>query len=154
VAAGPDGRAEMAVAPDMPHAELEQIVRSNIERHFVQLGRPELLGRIGLGNVLVFDFLSREAAGRILDGYLADFGAGVEARFPGARWTVTPAARSALDALTGGPEVARFGGRGLRDALEPVTDQVARSLARHVGLPVAAVTVDAGPGGGLTVEVV
>jgi ATP-dependent Clp protease ATP-binding subunit ClpA len=153
LAEGPGGRVELCVDPAMGHEQLDRVVRKNIEQHFFQIGRPELLGRIGLGNILVFDFLAPAAAGRIMDGYLANFGAEVEARF-GARWTVTSAARAALEPLTRGPEVARFGGRGLRDAIKPLTDQVSRALARHVGLPVAAVTVDAGPAGELTVEVV
>lgn len=62
----PDGGRQQNVTPDMPYPEVQKRVRSAIEEHFkLELGRPEILNRIG-ENIVVFDFIRPEAARKIL----------------------------------------------------------------------------------------
>ncbi|MCX5501616.1 AAA family ATPase [Streptomyces sp. NBC_00053] len=57
---------EWIVRPGTPYRELARTVRLNVKRHFEHvIGRPELMNRLG-GNVVVFDFISREVAERIM----------------------------------------------------------------------------------------
>ena len=51
---------------DMDYNEVRSRVRSAIEDYFkLELGRPEILNRIG-ENIVVFDYIRKEAAGQIL----------------------------------------------------------------------------------------
>ena len=60
------GRRQPNVTMDMDYAQVERAVRSAIEEYFkLELGRPELLNRIG-ENIVVFDFIRREAGEAIL----------------------------------------------------------------------------------------
>lgn len=60
------GRREQVVSSDMPYDEVQKRVRRGIEDYFkLQLGRPELLNRIG-ENIVVFDFIRPEIAEQIL----------------------------------------------------------------------------------------
>ncbi len=62
----PDGGRVQNVTPDMPYQQVQQRVRSAIEEHFkLELGRPEILNRIG-ENIVVFDFIRPDAAREIL----------------------------------------------------------------------------------------
>jgi ATP-dependent clp protease regulatory subunit len=62
----PDGGRQQNVTPDMPYPEVQKRVRSAIEEHFkLELGRPEILNRIG-ENIVVFDYIRPEAARKIL----------------------------------------------------------------------------------------
>lgn len=50
----------------MPYDEVQKAVRSGIEDYFkLQLGRPEILNRIG-ENIVVFDFIREDVAEEIL----------------------------------------------------------------------------------------
>ena len=63
---GEQGAREANVTPDMPYAEVQAKVRSAIEDYFkLELGRPEILNRIG-ENIVVFDFIRPEVAKAIL----------------------------------------------------------------------------------------
>lgn len=54
------------VSPDMSYEEVQMNVRKGIENYFkLQLGRPEILNRIG-ENIVVFDFIRPEVAIKIL----------------------------------------------------------------------------------------
>ena len=60
------GNREPNVAMDMPYSEVQVKVRSAIEDYFkLELGRPEILNRIG-ENIVVFDYIRKEAADLIL----------------------------------------------------------------------------------------
>ena len=60
------GHREPNVTMDMPYSEVQTKVRSAIEDYFkLELGRPEILNRIG-ENIVVFDYIRREAAELIL----------------------------------------------------------------------------------------
>jgi hypothetical protein len=69
-AAGP-GRVQN-IAIGMPYDEIERRLKEAISDHFTRvLNRPELLNRFG-DNIVVFNFISSEAAGRIFDQQLAN----------------------------------------------------------------------------------
>lgn len=58
------------VNPSMPYEEISKKIISSIENYFkLQLGRPEILNRIG-ENFVVFDYIREEVARLILDGQL------------------------------------------------------------------------------------
>ncbi|HEX4701030.1 MAG TPA: AAA family ATPase [Pseudonocardiaceae bacterium] len=59
------GERQQLVHPGMAYPELEATVRAAVREHFTtQLGRPELLNRLG-DNIVVFDFIGKDAAERI-----------------------------------------------------------------------------------------
>ncbi len=61
-----DGFREQKVSSDMSYPEVQKAVRHGIERYFKQqLGRPEILNRIG-ENIVVFDFIREDIAEGIL----------------------------------------------------------------------------------------
>lgn len=61
------GVREANVTPDMEYSEVQKRVRQAIEDYFkLELGRPEILNRIG-ENIVVFDFIRPEVAKLILD---------------------------------------------------------------------------------------
>lgn len=58
------------VSPELTYEEVSSRVRNAVERYFkVELGRPELLNRIG-ENIVVFDFIHPETAAKILTAQL------------------------------------------------------------------------------------
>ena len=60
------GRRSPNVTIDMDYAHVEKHLRSAIEEYFkLELGRPEILNRIG-ENIVIFDFIRREAGEAIL----------------------------------------------------------------------------------------
>ena len=60
------GNRRLNVSMDMDYPQLTRRVRGAIEEYFkLELGRPELLNRIG-ENIVVFDFIRREAGEEIL----------------------------------------------------------------------------------------
>jgi hypothetical protein len=60
------------VRPGMPYVDLETEIRGAVTEHFTtELNRPELLNRFG-DNIVIFDFIGPEAAGRIFDLQLAN----------------------------------------------------------------------------------
>lgn len=64
---GENGQREANVTEDMPYSEMSVRVRDAIEDYFkTQLGRPEILNRIG-ENIVVFDFIRPDVAKLILD---------------------------------------------------------------------------------------
>lgn len=61
------GVREANVTPDMEYSVVQKKVRQAIEDYFkLELGRPEILNRIG-ENIVVFDFIRPEVAKQILD---------------------------------------------------------------------------------------
>ena len=98
--------------------ELEQGVKKLIEAHFTQtINRPELLGRIGLDNLIVFDFIRRDVAKQILDKMLklvvqrVRETQAVEVRF-------SHEASGQIEELCLAPKVLALGGRQIAKTLE------------------------------------
>jgi energy-coupling factor transporter ATP-binding protein EcfA2 len=66
------------VSPELPYLEVEERVRTGIEKHFKEvLKRPELLNRLG-DNIVVFDFIRADTAMQIFDIYVRNFKARFE----------------------------------------------------------------------------
>lgn len=64
------GRREQVVSSDMPYEDVQERVRRGINDYFkLQLGRPEILNRIG-ENIVVFDFIRPDVAELILKGQI------------------------------------------------------------------------------------
>ena len=65
------GERYQRVTPDMTYDEVQRNVRKGIDDYFkLQLGRPEILNRIG-ENIVVFDFIREDIAASILDSQLS-----------------------------------------------------------------------------------
>ncbi len=63
-----NGHRSLQVTPKMPYEDVQKTVRGGIEDYFkLQLGRPEILNRIG-ENIVVFDFIREDVANEILIG--------------------------------------------------------------------------------------
>lgn len=61
---------EANVTSDMPYSQMSSRVRGAIENYFkLELGRPEILNRIG-ENIVVFDYIRPDVANRILDSQI------------------------------------------------------------------------------------
>jgi ATP-dependent Clp protease ATP-binding subunit ClpA len=99
----------------MDRPELERRVTDAVRRHFVEkLERPELLNRIG-DNIVVFNFITPEAANEIFEHQLRRILARVE-RHDATRIRVLDEVREQLRGLvTADPS---FGGRGIGSFLE------------------------------------
>ncbi|MEO3855990.1 AAA family ATPase [Acrocarpospora sp. B8E8] len=120
------GMAGSEVRPGMPYERIERTIRTAIADHFTRvLGRPELLNRLG-DNIVVFDFIGAEAAGRIFDSQLDNILRAVSEQH-------------GIDVLPAGPvrETLREwctadlekGGRGIGAALESLlVNPLARAL--------------------------
>jgi ATP-dependent Clp protease ATP-binding subunit ClpB len=121
-----NGRPRENVRPGLPYEELESRIRSAISDHFTRvLNRPELLNRFG-DNIVVFDFIGREAAAHIFALLLGNI--------------VHRVAEEHRVTLTVDPEVADTlrdwciadlgrGGRGIGNALESYfVNPLARAL--------------------------
>ena len=67
---GQNGERIQMVSPEMSYDAVKHTVRQGIENYFkLQLGRPEILNRIG-ENIVVFDFIRTDIAERILKAQL------------------------------------------------------------------------------------
>ena len=67
---GATGERTANVTPDMPYKEVSAKIRSAIEDYFkLELGRPEILNRIG-ENIVVFDYIRPDVAEMILNSQL------------------------------------------------------------------------------------
>ena len=105
------------VTPDMPRLELEERMTSAVRQHFIDaLDRPELLNRIG-DNIVVFNFISREAASEIFETQLNRV-ISMVLRQQGVMIALSEAARATLRAAAAAPAVLEFGGRGIGSVLE------------------------------------
>ena len=102
------------VTAETPFEEVRAKVRCEIEAHFkLVLNRPEILNRIG-ENIIVFDFIRPDIAGRIFDQMVGSALANVAEA--GYQITLSPQAREALRDLCLGD--LSNGGRGIRNQLE------------------------------------
>jgi hypothetical protein len=138
-AIGADGERRVNATPDDSYEVMSSKIRSEIDRHFkLEIGRPELLNRIG-ENVIVFDFVRPDLAGDIfdtlLDRILADIGRelSIEIR-------IRPEARDALRAHS--LSDLSNGGRGIRNAIEAsFVNPLARLVFERGEQPGAAIEI-------------
>lgn len=114
----------------MSFDEFETGVRSSVRDYFVtEIRRPELLNRIGQGNILVFDFIDRPTAGRILDRAIANVLATVTRKHE-VTIRLSPEAEQTVRDLGLTDRTLSMGGRGLNSAVEEfLVNPLARLLA-------------------------
>ena len=127
-----EGRRRPNATADMPYPQVQQRIRQAIDAYFkLQLGRPEILNRIG-ENIVVFDFIRPEVAASILDAQLARIAARLQ-EDNRVTLTLQPEARQALldRVLTN----LDNGGRGVGNIVESMLiNPLARYLFDHPGV--------------------
>ena len=120
------GIKEPNVTPDMEYTEVQQKVRQAIEDYFkLELGRPEILNRIG-ENIVVFDFIRPEVAKLILDSQISKIIKNM-ATEKGIELAISKQARSVL--VTKALENLGNGGRGIGNIVESL---LINPLARYL----------------------
>lgn len=124
----------------LPFVELEKRVRQGVREFFVTgIRRPELLNRIGQGNIVVFDFIDRPTACRILDRAVENVQAVVDSKH-GVVVEFGPGIREELHARALTDATLSMGGRGVNSAVEecfvnPLARRLALALGRDGRLP-------------------
>jgi ATP-dependent Clp protease ATP-binding subunit ClpA len=120
------GNRVQSVSHNDDYPTVESRVRTAISNHFkFQLGRPEILNRIG-DNIVVFNFIRSDIAGKILDGMLANVAKRVMDEHK-LKLVLAPHARTQLQELCTAD--LSNGGRGIGNRLETVfINPLARAL--------------------------
>lgn len=109
------GIREANVTPEMPYSEVQSRVRQAIEDYFkLELGRPEILNRIG-ENIVVFDFIRPEIAEQILDAQIQKIVSGL-ATEKGIELVVSEKAKAVL--ISKSLDNLGNGGRGIGNIVE------------------------------------
>ncbi|HEX8009130.1 MAG TPA: AAA family ATPase [Trebonia sp.] len=127
------------VRPGMPYERIERTIKAAIGDHFTRvLGRPELLNRLG-DNIVVFDFIGADAAGRIFELQLANILRAVSEQHGIDVLLKEPAKGTLREWCTADLEK---GGRGIGAALESLlVNPLARALFELPPGPRGPVTV-------------
>jgi hypothetical protein len=120
------GKRVLNVSEKNKYADIAKNVRTEIEQYFkVQLGRPEILNRLG-ENLLVFDFIRKDIAVSILDSMVKSFFDGVKSGSD-IDISMEGTALSSLKKMC--LEDLSNGGRGIRNKLEAhLINPVSREL--------------------------
>jgi ATP-dependent Clp protease ATP-binding subunit ClpB len=120
------GRPRATVEPGTPYEQVEGRVREAIRGEFLRIGRPEILNRIG-DNIVVFDFITPEAACLLLRRNLANVAREVRER-TGSTIRFEPVL-GRLDEEVRRPQHLAFGGRAVGSVVESmVLNPLAREL--------------------------
>lgn len=94
-------------------------VKTRIEKYFENIGRREVLGRIGDDNILVFNFISPQIAVKIADGTINKFVKNLKEEHDSRLdLEVTEAAREFIRKKAQEPQVLNLGGRGIVTCVE------------------------------------
>lgn len=120
-------------------AALEALVKASIQRAFTErLERPELLGRIGEDNIVVFDYIDDATAAELADVFVDNVVAQVRSRL-GLTLEVAPTVRACVARVA--TRDLSLGGRGISRVVESVfLNPLARALFDlPVGTPSATV---------------
>jgi ATP-dependent Clp protease ATP-binding subunit ClpA len=135
-----NGRRELNVTSKMPYGEVSQRVREAIEDYFkLQLGRPEILNRIG-ENIVVFDYIRDDVAKLILNAQVEKIirNMAVEKHI---QLTLSPVAMEELTRQALGN--LQNGGRGIGNVVEDLLiNPLSRYLFDHEIFENAAVQVE------------
>lgn len=120
------GRRTPVVNPGAPYEEVERKIRTAVEQHFkVEIGRPEILNRIG-DNIVVFDFISADVAARLIPMFTGNVLGRVREQLG---IDVSVGADASASLVEGALLQLEFGGRGVRNAVESMfTNPLARAL--------------------------
>ena len=135
-----NGQREANVTSDMPYQEMSVRVREAIEDYFkLQLGRPEILNRIG-ENIVVFDYIRPEVAKLILNSQVQKIVKNMSVE----KHITLTISDSAMEALT---EQAlnnlQNGGRGIGNVVENLLiNPLSRYLFDNEIFDNASVTID------------
>jgi ATP-dependent Clp protease ATP-binding subunit ClpA len=123
------GQRVQNVKPGDPYEVVESKVREAIGDYFkYRLSRPEILNRIG-DNIVVFNFITPEVAGRILDGMLKNVARRLFDEFK-LRLSMAPEVRA--DLLARCLRDLSNGGRGIGNQLESAfINPLSRALFEH-----------------------
>lgn len=121
----PDGERRANVTSDESFSEVQSKVRREIENHFkLVLNRPEILNRFG-ENIIVFDFIRSEVAGKIFDSMVDSVLKDAESS--GHAVTMSVDAHNVLKELC--ISDLSNGGRGIRNKIEAhLINPLARAL--------------------------
>ena len=120
------GVREANVTPDMPYPEVRRRVSQAIEDYFkLELGRPEILNRIG-ENIVVFDFIRPDVARQILDAQIGRIADSLAAE-KGIELVVSERAHAVLEQKA--LENLGNGGRGIGNIVESL---LINPLARYL----------------------
>ena len=114
------------VDPGAPYELVEREIRTAVEQHFkVDIGRPELLNRIG-DNIVVFDFISADVVDRLVPMFTGNV---LDRVRDALGIDVAVSAEVTATLVEGALEQLEFGGRGVRNAVESMfTNPLARAL--------------------------
>lgn len=125
------GRRTANVTAEMPYAQVQQQVRQAVEAYFkLELGRPELLNRIG-ENIVVFDFIRPDVAAAILEAQVARIAGRLQEENRIVLHLEQPAREALLRRVLGNLD---NGGRGIGNIVEStLLNPLARYLFEHPG---------------------
>lgn len=115
------------IRPGQPYDELERSLLGAINEFFTaDLGRPEILNRIGLNNVVVFDFITPDVCFELIELFLANVARTVQ-RATSRNLTWSDAVEKSL--LGEAVRALEFGGRGVATTVETMlVNPLARAL--------------------------
>ena len=125
-------------------AQREAAIRKAIQDHFItKLGRPELLNRIGMDNIVVFDFIDKTTGALILDVMVGRVRERVRDQHE-LELAIAPEAAAVITSECLTEDVLDFGGRGIGSRLETVlVNPLATALLLQPKSAEAAVTLAA-----------
>ncbi|MEB3223152.1 MAG: AAA family ATPase, partial [Candidatus Sericytochromatia bacterium] len=106
-----------ALEPGWGYEQVQAHYREAVQAHFVGIGRPELLGRIGEANVVVFDMLREAHVAAIADKFLRGISASAR-ELHGVTVAFDRAVVAAIQAHMRRPEVCQLGGRAIRNFVQ------------------------------------
>ncbi|MDO4716431.1 MAG: AAA family ATPase [Propionibacteriaceae bacterium] len=117
--------------PRLEYREFERRIVDSVRQHFTtQLGRPEILNRIGENNIVVFEYISDEVSDLLVDKFIGNVVDNV-AHQTGVRLEVSDTVRQVLKGHA--RRGLDFGGRGVSTAIETM---FVNPLGRHlIALP-------------------
>ncbi len=96
-------------------------VQARIEAYFENIGRREVLGRIGNKNILVFNFMSARTAVKIANSTMKKFVKYLKYEHESQLdLTISPAAEEFIRSEAQKTDVLNLGGRGIVDCVEPL----------------------------------
>jgi ATP-dependent Clp protease ATP-binding subunit ClpB len=124
-----EGEVRRPVERNGSFAEFADTVRRNIQNGFEQLARPEILNRIGIDNIVVFDFIQKVHARQIFEGNVRS----VQERVSATMGVDVELASAALERIWDFAwercNTERMGGRGIGTAVETA---LVNPLARYL----------------------
>lgn len=111
-----DGRETVvsALRAELSYKDLLLHYRQQVRDHFIRLGRPEILGRIGEENIVVFDMLRPEHVQSILDKFLTGLAGSARERY-GVDLSYDSSLKQATSDFCARPDNTMLGGRGIRN---------------------------------------